>query len=93
MISSVPTGLLAGAGQVRGAQPTLESRVDGRLDRRRLAGPVEPVAKHHRDREEGRERVGDPAAGDVGRRAVHGLEQAWAGRRRGLPRAASRASL
>ena len=40
------------------------------------AAPVEPVAEHHRRREEGRERVGDPLAGDVGGRAVDGLEQA-----------------
>ena len=47
--------------------------------------PVEPVAEHHRHREEGRERVGDALAGDVGRRAVDGLEQA---RVRSAPRLA-----
>jgi hypothetical protein len=36
------------------------------------------VAQHHRRGEEHRERVGDPLAGDVGRRAVDGLEHARA---------------
>ena len=40
------------------------------VGRRRLAYPIE----HHRDGQEGRQRTGYPLPGDVGSRAVDGLE-------------------
>ena len=48
----------------------------------------ESVAQHQRGGEDHPDRVGDPLAGDVGRRAVDGLEQAGADRRRGWRSAA-----
>ena len=76
--------LAVGAGEVGGAQPAASARstADSRAARPRRA-MTEPVAQHHRHREERGERVGDALAGDVGRRAVDGLEQARARRRRG----------
>ena len=68
--------LAAGAGEeVRGPQPVAERGLDGGLDPIGVGAPVEAVAEHHRHREEGRERVRDALAGDVGRRAVDRLEE------------------
>ena len=64
------------AAQVGGPQTGLQGPIDGRFYPRRVVLPGESVPQHQRGREEHRERVGDPLAGDVGRRAVDGLEQA-----------------
>ena len=73
-------GPLGGArrsgGEIGGAEAALEHGVDRGLDARRVLRAAEAVAQHHRRREEGRERVGDALAGDVGRRAVDRLEEA-----------------
>ena len=52
------------------ARSTADSTASG------LGFQSESVAQHHRGREEHRQRVGGAGARDVGRRAVHGLEQA-----------------
>src|SRR3954453_3492616 len=54
-----PDSLLVGRSQARRPEPALEGRVDGDLDRPGLRVPAQAVAKHHRRRQEGRERVGD----------------------------------
>ena len=69
------------APQVARAQPVGQRTIDGRFYRRRLRLQAESVAQHQRRRQEHRQRIGGARAGDVGRRAVHGLEQARARRR------------
>ena len=64
--------------EVGRAQPRRERALNSRFYSRRLAFQTEPVAQQERGREEHRERVGDPVPGDVGRGAVHRLEQAGA---------------
>src|SRR3954453_7321247 len=73
-----PAGVLEGrvAAEVRGAEPVCEGPVHRRFYGRRLLLATQPVAQHHRDGAEHRERVCPARAGDVGRRAMHGLEQA-----------------
>ena len=80
------------AAEVSRPQTVCERPVDGRFYRGGLRLKPEPVAQQQRDREEHRERVRDAPAGDVGRGAVHGLEQARARRRRATRWAASRSS-
>ena len=70
----------SGVGVARSAPSTAAS------SRAASSGAVEAVGEHERRRAEHGRRVGDALAGDVGRRAVHGLEDARAARRRGWPR-------
>src|SRR5919112_1139218 len=69
-----PGGVLEGrvAAQVRSSKAVGEGAIHCRFYGRRLVLATEPVAQHHRDRAEHRERVGGAGAGDVGRRAVDG---------------------
>src|SRR5690348_7297279 len=56
--------------------------VVGLVDRGAYSGPGVVLAEelqHHRGRDDGRARIGLAGAGDVGRRAVDGLEQRRAG--------------
>ena len=62
--------------QVRGAEAAVEHRIHGGLDPLCVVGPIKAVAQHHRRREDGRKRVGDALAGDVGGGAVDRLEEA-----------------
>ena len=89
VISSVPTSTSAGRSDIGGVSPSTQARSGVRRPRSSAlstatstrsasSAPVEPVAQHHRDREEGREWVGDALAGDVGRRAVDRLVHARA---------------
>src|SRR3954453_11388757 len=72
-------GLLGGrvAAEVLRAQAVVEGLVHRRFYGRGLVLATQSVAQHHRDAAEHRERVGGIRAGDVGRRSMHGLEQAW----------------
>ena len=56
------------------AQPSVEDAVHSRFYSRGLACQAESVLEHHRRGQEHRQRVGDPTARDVRRRAVHRLE-------------------
>mmetsp|Transcript_25913 Transcript_25913/g.85267 ORF Transcript_25913/g.85267 Transcript_25913/m.85267 type:complete len:214 (+) Transcript_25913:58-699(+) len=61
---------------VGGAKAAVEDAADGVLNLLRLRLHRKGVAQHHRRGEHHRERVGDVLAGDVGRGAVDGLEDA-----------------
>ena len=64
------------AAQVGRAQAPGECAFNARFYSRSLAFQAEAVAQQHRRRQEHRQRVGDALPGDVGRGAVHRLEQA-----------------
>src|SRR5690349_1319196 len=66
------------AAEVGGAEAFVEHAVDGALDRGGFVGEGERVAEQERGREDGADRVGQAAAGDVGGRAVDRLVQATA---------------
>ena len=72
----VASAVLAVPPRSAGAQPLVKGLVHRRFYGRGRVGQIESVAQHHRGAEEHRQRVGDPLAGDVGRRAVDGLEDA-----------------
>ena len=72
----VASAVVAVPPRSRGPQTSLQGPIHGRFYPRRVVRPGESVPEQHRRREDHRERVGDPLAGDVGRRAVDGLEDA-----------------
>src|SRR3954451_18987323 len=77
-----PGGVLQGCvtAEVRRAEPVGEGAVHGRFYGRGVVLATPSVAQHHRHRAEHGQRIRLAAPGDVGRGAVHRLEQPWRAR-------------
>ena len=75
-ISRVPMPRVPGAAISRVRAPLSRTAHDRRFDPIGVLGPVERVPQEHRPRQDRRDRVRHPLAGDVGGRAVHGLVEA-----------------
>ena len=84
-------GRRRGAADVAASAPRASAASTARLERPRELRLAEAVLERQGERAQHRGRVRAARAGDVGRRAVHRLEDARAGRRRGSPRRRGRA--